>query len=118
MTVRERRSQRVVANGFHFRDADVALAGLQRFLARTVSADFRGRRMHAQEFVGQAEVAPVREDELEHPRHLVQLHVGGNQRMSVETGHCASASPTDCSETTDDTREARAAKRTPVSPRY
>src|SRR5687767_1540599 len=41
MPVREKRLHRVVADRLHFIDRDVALAGLQRSLARTMTAHFR-----------------------------------------------------------------------------
>ena len=45
VAVGERRTDRVVADGFDLRDRDVALADLQHLLARAVAAHFRRRRI-------------------------------------------------------------------------
>src|SRR5207342_2042871 len=48
VAIRERRPYRVMADGLETGDRHVALADLERFLARTVSPHFGGGRVHAQ----------------------------------------------------------------------
>jgi hypothetical protein len=48
----------VVAHHLEVFDADVALAGLQHFLARAVALHFGRRRIHAHQLKGDAELRP------------------------------------------------------------
>jgi hypothetical protein len=77
----------VVTDRLDMGDLDVALAGLQRFLAGAVSAHFGGRTIDAQQFEGQLEGLAVGEAHLQQVRTLVQLDFGGVRCLGVQSGH-------------------------------
>ena len=55
---------RIVADGFHFGDRDLALADLQRFLAGPVATHFGGWRIDSQELIRQPKAGAVGERKL------------------------------------------------------
>ena len=87
VTVREFRADRVMADLLDFGDGHLALADLQRLLARAVAAYFSRGRIDAQKLVRQAKARAVGERELHRPRGLVKLDLCGNRRAGIEAGH-------------------------------
>jgi hypothetical protein len=71
VAVGEARLHRVVADGRHLVDADVALAGLQHFLPRSVTLHLGRRRVHAHQLERDAELRAVVERDFQHARGLV-----------------------------------------------
>ena len=70
--VGEHRANRVVADRFDAQDIHIALADLQGFLPRRVSARFGGRGKDTQELVTQLETLTVVKTQLQQTRALMQ----------------------------------------------
>src|SRR5450830_703753 len=68
MLVGENRFDAIVADRLDANDADIALAGLQRFLAVAVAAHLGGRRIHTQQFEGNRNHRPIVEGDFHHAR--------------------------------------------------
>ncbi|MNR18137.1 hypothetical protein D3C85_1348480 [compost metagenome] len=77
MAIVEADQDRVVAHGLHRRDAHLALAGLERFLARAMALDLGGGRIHAQQLERQAPRAAIVEADFQHARLRMHGQRGG-----------------------------------------
>ena len=71
-------------------DVDVPLAELQDFLADTMTADFGGRGVDAQELIAEFEAPAVVEGDLHEVRALVKLDLGGDGIVLAKAGHWGS----------------------------
>jgi hypothetical protein len=67
MTVIEHNFDGVLPDGLHGADTDIFLTQHQHLLPRSMSFDFRRRRVHAQVLEGQLEPATVRKTHFQHP---------------------------------------------------
>src|SRR5947207_11329417 len=76
-------AKRVVAYGLDVGDRDVALAGLQGFLAGSMPPHFGGRRIHAQKFIRKTKASAVGEGQLEDARCLMQLDLRRQRGVGV-----------------------------------
>src|ERR1700681_1649106 len=81
VSVRELGTNRVVPDRFDLRNGDLAFADLQRFLAGTVAAYFRGWRIDSEEFVRKPKTRAVGKRELHHARGLMELDFGWDRSV-------------------------------------
>ena len=77
VAIGERGLDGVVAHRRQIQDADLALAGLQRFLAGPVALHLGRRRVHAHQLERNAERSAVRKGHLQHAGSLVHRQCGG-----------------------------------------
>lgn len=87
MSVGEERLHRVVSHRLERSDLDVAFAGLQGFLAGTMATYLGGWRVDPEKFIGKPVIAAVGECQFHFAGFLMQLDLGGDGGMLVQSGH-------------------------------
>ena len=74
MAVIEIDLNRIAADRDQFIDSDILLAHLQYLLARPVTGNLGGWRIHPQQLIGERVAGAILKSDFEHARLLVQLY--------------------------------------------